>query len=229
MKKIIFEKPNVKNLSRLGYTCVDMHVHSRYSDGFNRISTILKRVKKKNIGVSITDHNEIKGSLEASRSDVLVIPGIEVTSKERIDLLIYFYNFKDLKKFYDKEVKKYINKKEILSRINRPINDILESCPDKCLISLAHPFAYAYKNVARYLKKKYNRKILDIDAIEVLNGEVTRKRNLKALEWSNKFNKAITAGSDAHIGQEIGNVLTCCKADNDKNFLDQNKKKKQKF
>jgi len=228
LKKVNFKKPNINKLNELGYTCVDMHVHSRYSDGFNRIFTILKRCKKKNIGLAITDHNEIKGSLEASKQkDVLIIPAIEITSKERVDFLIYFYSFNDLKRFYEKDVKKHIMEKEILSRTNKSIIEILEDCRNyKCLVSLAHPFAYAYKNVSKFLKKKYNRKILDVDAIEVLNGEVTRKRNLKAVEWSNKFNKAVTAGGDAHIRTEVGSAVTCCKADNVNDFLEQIKKKK---
>jgi hypothetical protein len=44
------------------------------------------------IGVAITDHNEIRGAVEMDRiRDVLSIPGIEVTSGEGSHLLVYFY------------------------------------------------------------------------------------------------------------------------------------------
>jgi len=229
--KITFKKPTKKLINGLkneGYTCVDMHIHSHYSDGFNRIFTILKKCKRKKIGVAIADHNEIKGSLEASKQkDILIIPAIELTSKEGIDLLVFFYSFNDLKKFYNKEIKKNIDKKKILSRLTKSLIKILDDCNKyKCLTCLPHPFAYAYKNVSRFLKKNYNRKIISTDAIEVINGENTRKRNLNAIEWKKKFNKLMTAGSDAHIRSEIGNVVTCCKADNIKDFLDEIKKKK---
>lgn len=229
MQKITFKKPTkrlIKKYTDKGYTCVDIHIHTRYSDGLNRIFTILKRCKRKNIGVGITDHNAIEGSLEASKQkDILVIPGVEITSKENVDVLIYFYNSKDLKNFYNKNVKKYIDSTKIFPRLTKPMVEILDDCKKyKCLTVIPHPFGFAYKNISKFIKKKYNRKLINVDAIEVINGEVNRKRNLKAVEWSKLLKKPITAGSDAHINLEVGNVLTCCKADNVKDFLDEIKK-----
>ena len=47
-----------------------------------------------------------------------------------------------------------------------------------------------------------------IDFIEGYNGRLNKELNDQALELSNKYNKPILAGSDAHIYNEIGNCRT---------------------
>ena len=46
---------------------IDLHVHTRYSlDSKTDIKELIKTLKKKDIaGFAVTDHNEIKGALEA--------------------------------------------------------------------------------------------------------------------------------------------------------------------
>ena len=92
--KIIFEKPDARYLSEQGYMCIDTHVHSKCSDGSASISSIMKKAKKKAYGIAITDHNEIKGSLEAfkkSNSKTPVIPALEVSTSTGPHLLLFFY------------------------------------------------------------------------------------------------------------------------------------------
>lgn len=65
---------------------IDMHVHSTYSDGEFSPSKIMKICNNNNIKIiSITDHNNLKGSKEAMQNtdypDVTVIPGVEMTAK----------------------------------------------------------------------------------------------------------------------------------------------------
>ena len=74
------------------------HFHSHYSDGYNSVNAIATRARKLNIGVAITDHNEIKGAVELEKYGcVLNIPGIEITSVEGTHLLVYFYEIDSFK------------------------------------------------------------------------------------------------------------------------------------
>ena len=60
-------------------------------DAFTSIPALLARAKSAGIGLAITDHNTIAGSLCAQKqTDVLIIPAIEVTTREGIHILAYF-------------------------------------------------------------------------------------------------------------------------------------------
>ena len=61
--KILFKRPNLDELTQQ-YAVVDLHFHSKYSDGNNAVSSIAKRALELGIGIAITDHNEIKGAVE---------------------------------------------------------------------------------------------------------------------------------------------------------------------
>ena len=103
--RILFERPNLKELTQK-FTVVDMHFHSHHSDGFNTIHAIVKRARELNIGIAITDHNEIKGAVEIDGyKDILSIPGIEITSAEGTHILIYFYDIESLKVYYENDIK----------------------------------------------------------------------------------------------------------------------------
>ena len=80
--KIAFEKPGLEQLG-LSHTMIDMHVHTRYSDGLNSTRAIAQKAVELGIGIAITDHNEIRGALEIDKEPaILSIPGIEITSQE---------------------------------------------------------------------------------------------------------------------------------------------------
>ncbi len=102
-------------MKKENYTFVDMHVHSNYSlDSSNKIKNIIEKAREKNIGISITDHNEIEGCLEASKYDIFLIPGIEITCMEGCHILVYFYKIKDLERFFNKEIKNNMYNKFLL-------------------------------------------------------------------------------------------------------------------
>src|SRR5215207_3003712 len=73
----------------------DLHIHTIYSyDGTASVSAVLARARHIGLDViAITDHDEIKGSLQAfdlaPQFGIEVIPGIEITTAEG-DLLALF-------------------------------------------------------------------------------------------------------------------------------------------
>lgn len=91
----------------------DLHIHSFGEFGSYDVTdhtmtphAIVDTAIEKGIGViSITDHNEIQNcnsAIEyAKGKEILVIPGIEVTTTQG-HLLLYFESFKDLRDFYGK-------------------------------------------------------------------------------------------------------------------------------
>ncbi len=224
MSKAIFEKPNIEELRRQGYHCIDMHCHTRYSDGITKIEDIYKKCRKLGIGIAITDHNEIKGALEIAKyKNFLAVPGIETTSSEGIHTLFYFYSPKELEEFHAKVIVK--NRSENpFSDLRISVIDIIEKSKNyNCLISASHPFGPWNTGIHKFSKKKdYKRIIKKIDFVEVINSSTFHDLNKKAVEWGKQLGKGFTGGSDAHASLFIGKVITA--TTEKKNFLDSLKK-----
>lgn len=237
-KIIYFQKPNYLKLR--DYLCVDMHFHTTYSDGASTITQVFEKINKLNLSVSITDHNEINGSLELKKvldkkkskkiNNPIVIPGIEVKSDELIDILFYFYTYKELIKFYNIEIKP--NKIKFLhtTKTKIPLINLYNlSKKYKTIAVVAHPYGYTLRG-GKNLFKKYEKLIKEFNTIEILNGGNSRKQNLMALKLlknkTQKNNKSFTGGSDGHSIYSLGKILTCAKAKNIKDFLNSIKNKK---
>lgn len=79
---------------------VDLHMHSKYSDGQHTPEELILKVKEAEIDViSITDHDTVDGIFEAieigKMSGVEVIPGLEISSDIRdreVHILAYFFD-----------------------------------------------------------------------------------------------------------------------------------------
>ncbi len=216
--EVIFERPNLEELTSR-HTCVDLHFHTTHSDGLPDVRKTLERAKELNIGIAITDHNEISGSLEACRNNngTLVVPGIEVATYERIHLLFYFYEVRELERFYQKLVKP--NKMEDpFSRTKLRAKDLIQWAKDyDCLSCAAHPSASGFTGLSRI--KLDRETISEIDLVEVLNGHTSVRRNLRAGQWARQNNKAQSGGSDGHTIGELGNVITYSDASDLDTFL----------
>lgn len=203
------DKKSLNEFIKKGYKFADMHVHSNYSpDCSTKVEDIISIANKKSIGIAITDHNEIKGALEALRYNAFLIPGIEITCKEGCHILVYFYNIKDLKKFYNKNIKNNFLNKMRIKLSHRDLFKILNNY--KCIISAAHPFGSG--KCGLYKIKDYS----DIKIIEGINASIKKFKNKKAVAK----NKIFTAGSDSHELRHIGKALTGVKSKNIKEFLD---------
>jgi predicted metal-dependent phosphoesterase TrpH len=222
---------------------VDMHFHTSYSDGSTKIKTVVKLCKKHDYGVAITDHNEIKGALKLAKTKVFNIPALELGSKERIDFIYYFYDIKELKEFYEKEIKKLKNKKCPFTSLNIYADELLDIGKRyNCVKCLPHPFSiskslgikvkrdngvYVYKGIKKP-RKEYLKLVKDVDIIEVMNGNMLKRKNNKAMWLANKLNKPYCGGSDGHIRYSLGKVLTICNGENVEEFLKGILKKKNK-
>lgn len=221
---IQFGTPEIKP----GCSYIDMHFHTKYSDGTASVQQVLKKIQELHIGVSITDHNEIKGALEAfENAKSLIIPGIEVKSKELVDILFYFYDINDLKRFFKKEIlpfrKQFLHMSKTTVQLSKVFN---LSKKYNCIISIAHPFGYTLRSTARNTFTKYAHILSQCDIFEAINGGNFRAKNQESIDYIRKHNKGYTAGSDGHSIYTLGNVVTYSKADTIKDFLDNIKNKK---
>ncbi|MEM4348450.1 MAG: PHP domain-containing protein [Candidatus Anstonellaceae archaeon] len=169
---------------------VDFHIHTNYSfDSLSEPKQVVLEAEKKGLdAIAITDHDEIRGALEAKRHveklglKLQVIVGEEVATDEG-DLLVYF-------------VKKRIEPAglaEVLAQAKK----------QNAVCVAAHPYDFARSGIA---VEKLEKDILKgIDGIEVFNARVSFAQiNQKAFEFCLKSSKAQFAGSDAHHLSEIG-------------------------
>jgi len=159
---------------------LDLHIHSKYSfDSILEPKKIIKVAKKRGLdGVAITDHNTIKGSLEAKKinedEDFLVIVGSEI-STEAGDIIGLFLS------------------EEIKSR--NSIEVIEEIKEQGGIVVLPHP----------YRGHKLNEELIEkIDAIEVFNARSSKIENERSVKLAERYDKPVIAGSDAHFASEIG-------------------------
>jgi len=163
----------------------DLHVHSRYSfDSLLSPRTIVKTALKNGLSaIAVADHNTVKGALktmeEAASTSLVVIPAVELETDAGHIMGLF--------------VKADIRTQNICE----VVDEIKEQ--DGVAV-LLHPARMRGTN----LKEAANK----IDVIEALNGRTRRWENLKAKDLALKFNKPVIAGSDAHLGFEIGCVRT---------------------
>ena len=169
---------------------LDLHVHSDASfDGRMSVRQIALLAKARGIdGVAICDHDVVyTGPTEVE--GVLIIPGAEF-STEHGHLLGLF-------------VTEQIEARELDAAI-----DAVHACGG--LAVMAHPFERS--SDAQRLDAYLDR----LDGIEVWNGRADRKNpqaNAMACALAQRAAKPVTAGSDAHLPEEIGNGVVTLEAD----------------
>jgi len=188
----------------------DLHIHSKYSsDGILDPEKIVKIATKRGLnGIAITDHNTIKGGLEAKKyenEDFTVIVGSEI-STERGEIIGLFL---------EEEVKSK-DVQEVVSEIKVQNGIIIIPHPfDELRHSAFHPA----EGDAKF-----------IDCIEGFNSRcVYQKYNKKAVEFAMKHNLTITAGSDAHFAWEIGNAFILAESSSDEELRRKIMKKETTF
>jgi predicted metal-dependent phosphoesterase TrpH len=230
--RVFFHKPNLELFHSMGLSSVDMHFHTRFSDSYTRVSTIIKKARKKKMGVAITDHNTIEGSIKASKNNmgVMVIPGIEISCIEGPHILLYFYTIDELKEFHDKHIEPKKQGNPYMA-VKLSVEELLEKTKDfSCIRVAAHPYGFAIANqgLLKSVHKQYiDGKVFDdIDSMEVICGGMTRRLNRKAERKAEELGKGFTGGSDGHTIFELGKVVTSSYAHDTESFLQSIARKK---
>jgi len=226
--KILFEKPNLDDLTEQ-YAVVDLHFHSKYSDGKNPVSSIAKRARELGIGIALTDHNEIKGAVELDKyREILNIPGIEVTSAEGTHLLIYFYEVKSLKRFYKKDVIPKMGH-DVMSSTSMEMEEIIKCARAfETVIVFPHPYSATFTGIQNtyFPEDRLDRLFEMVDGIEVINAENLNKWNLRSAVLGFNLNLGLTGGSDGHHLPQMGRAVCYAPCRNDRRaFLDAVKSK----
>jgi len=174
---------------------LDLHVHTNYShDGRASVEEIIESaIVKKLDGIAICDHNTMKGSYAAQKYvadndvDLIIIPGIEVsTSKGHLLLL----GIKD-----EKGLKKGLPAEETIRRARQQEKD--ENTP---VVIIAphpfHPFRHSSGNFCTHT---------GVDAIEVFNSRYfTGITNEMARRTAVRNKSTTVSGSDAHSADCVG-------------------------
>lgn len=172
----------------------DLHIHSNNSqDSFLKPEKIIKMAKKKGLnGIAITDHNTIKGGLKASKinrdPDFEIIVGSEIKTEYGDVLGLYLNEEIEDRSFYN----------------------VIDEIKSQGGISiLAHPYRH-YKDPEEIIGK--------VDLVEGFNARSKSFHNVKSCKLANKFNKSLTAGSDAHVYFEVGKGIVFVDGDIEKSL-----------
>ncbi len=227
LNRVWFERPALETLVSEGFSAADLHFHTNHSDSHTTVHAAIRSARKKGIGLAITDHNAISGVREAEQlagEDVLVIPGIEVSSADGPHILLFFYSYSELEEFYKRDLEKKKGPSPFLATLlsTRDILEIAEKY--NCIRAAAHPYGYLVLN--RGIAKCVEKDDLDanvfscMEAIEVLCGGMGRQNNLKAAKLALSRDLGMVGGSDGHLLRDLGGVLTCTVSDTVDDFLE---------
>jgi predicted metal-dependent phosphoesterase TrpH len=205
------EAPSAATHPGVASMLVDLHSHSRYSDGTATLEDIETACLKRRIGVALTDHNEIRGAIRlCEHAKIASIPAIEVGTIEGLEFLIYFSDPAALESYYVRSVEPYLLSRFMVRSNCRSLAAIEEAQGEGGYVSLAHPFAPGRKSIDFHRRKGsaetafVDRVLNQVDAIELFNGGVLRKSNTLAGEFSTGVEKPFTAGSDSHHLSTLG-------------------------
>lgn len=174
----------------------DLHIHSYYSGCSSiRPEKLLRIAKKRGLnGIAVTDHNTIKGGLEAKKlnknKNFEVIVGAEIRTEAG-------------------EILGYYLKREIRSR--NAVEVIKEIHKQGGIAVIAHPFSHGF--VRKCLRVDF-KKLKGLDGIEAHNSRnMFSWENFYSVMAAEKYKLAKTGGSDAHFYHEIGQGITFFKGD----------------
>jgi predicted metal-dependent phosphoesterase TrpH len=171
---------------------VELHSHSALSyDGRDPVELLLEQAEAVGLdALAVTDHDEIDASLEAAalaqEYGLVGIPGMEVSSAAGHVLALGV----------EELVPAGLGFEETLSRIRE--QDGIAVVP--------HPFQSSRHGVAPHVSRE---QLASADAIEVYNSRLfTGRSNRQAQRFAERHGVPMTAGSDAHIAEMVGQAVT---------------------
>jgi len=172
----------------------DLHVHTSYSkDGESSVEEILRQAEAEGLdAIAITDHDSVEGAKKALAipSPVLVIPGIEVSTKQGHLLVLGV----------TEEIPAGL---DVVATVN-----IARTMG--ALTILPHPYHVWRHGVARRKKTGMSA----VDAVEVFNSRyIVGSANRKAARIAKRLGKPCVGGSDAHNSRYVGYGRTYVEAE----------------
>jgi predicted metal-dependent phosphoesterase TrpH len=171
---------------------VELHAHSdRSYDGRDPVERLLERAESVGLdALAVTDHDAIDASLEAVELapdyGLVGIPGMEVTSDAGHVLAL---GVREL-------VPEGLSFGETLDRI-RELGGVAV---------VPHPFQTSRSGVLANITED---ELAEADAIEIYNSRLlTGRANRRAERFARRRGLPMTAGSDAHIAEMVGQAVT---------------------
>lgn len=175
---------------------IDLHVHTIFSGD----ATISPKLLVDSLyahstikGVAITDHDTFEGyfqvrKLATAYQDLLVIPGVEATTREGHFILLGIEE-----------------KPPYMSTLESVVDFAMERA---ALIVIPHPYR-ADRGIGDAAER------IQADAIEVINPSATLKENRLAEKLARARSLPGVAGSDAHKPEEMWTAFTAVDAEQD--------------
>jgi hypothetical protein len=176
---------------------VELHTHSSLShDGRDPVDHLLEQAASVGLdAIAVTDHDEIDASLDAVEMapeyGLIGIPGMEITTA--VGHVLAFG--------VREAIPAGLSFEETLDRIREQGG----------IAVVPHPFQSSRHGVAPHISTEA---LASADAIEVYNSRLlTGRANRKAERFAAFHDLPMTAGSDAHIAEMVGQAVTEVDAD----------------
>lgn len=224
--RVAFSKPDWHRIEADGKVCVDMHFHTSCSDSFTDVKYLMKLAEYRRTGVAVTDHNLISSimSVDPKDVDVMLIPGIEVSTSDGPHILVYFYDRNDLRQFWTDSIRPNLQSCPWLALKDMGTEKLLDALEgENCVISAAHPMGYLGSNKGAEIcnTKGYlsDELIERLDAYEVISGGMTRASNICACTAAGRHGLGLTGGTDGHVVYDVGKVVSVSDATDLDGFL----------
>lgn len=183
-----------------GGMMIDLHVHTSPASPCSSapVGELIEEAKRIGLdAVCLTDHNYIWQQSEIEdlkqKHGFLVMRGNEITTDQG-DMLVFgmYRDVKGIIKLAD--LRQEIVEAEAFMIVAHPIRGFL---------------VFGAGQVGLTPEKTMERELFQlVDAVEVLNGKVTKQENEFALKVARGLGLPITGGSDAHEVEEIGKYAT---------------------
>jgi len=159
----------------------DLHIHTNLSyDGVSTPEQVLEMALERGMGcIAITDHNTVEAyDLVKGNGRVIVIPGVEVSSAEG-HILAYGISV-DIPR-------------------DLPVKETIDLIHDAGGVAFAaHPYRWwSGLGEANVVNNGF-------DGIEALNSRSVKRDNMRSRRLAEGSGKPISAGSDAHVPEHVG-------------------------
>ncbi len=193
---------------------IDLHMHTSPASPCSSapLDGLIQQAKLIGLdGICLTDHNyvwapDLVENLR-EKNNFLILAGNEIITDQG-DMLVFGMN---------RDIKGIIKLEELRDEVNRSGGFII----------VPHPFRgflnFAVSDIGLTSEKAAQRSLFKhVDAVEVLNGKVTKRENDFASKVAARLGLPTTGGSDAHEVAEVGKYATCFSSvvKNEKDLVD---------